>query len=144
AKIAVPVTAPRVVEALVGLHGGIVTRTKTDARDLMGLSAGEPGRKNRVDFAGDDAGGFIFSEFQPSFDAMFAFAKLIELLTAADLRLSELAAELPPSHIARALVRCPWEIKGRVMRGLTKEADQVLGNGNDNHVELIDGIKFYQ
>jgi mannose-1-phosphate guanylyltransferase/phosphomannomutase len=143
ARIAVPVTAPRVIESLAALHGATVIRTKTDMRDLMETCSGEPNRPGRVDFAGDDAGGFIFAEFQPSFDAMYAFGKLMELLAVTDLRISELSAELPASYVARASVRCPWEIKGRVMRVLTKEADSVA-DGNGNQVELIDGIKFYQ
>jgi mannose-1-phosphate guanylyltransferase/phosphomannomutase len=140
ARIAVPVTAPRRIEPLVALHGGEVIRTKTDARHLMAACVGEAGQ--RADFAADDGGGFIFSEFQPSFDAMFAFAKLLDMLTATDLRLSELAKELPPMHVAKAVVRCPWEVKGRVMRVLTKEADTFTGE-EGNHVELIDGIKLY-
>ena len=141
ARIAVPVTAPRMIESLVGLHGGIVTRAKTDARHLMEACLGEAGKPGRVDFAGDDSGGFIFSDFQPSFDAMFAFGKLLEMLTLTDLRLSELASELPQAHVMRANVRCPWELKGRIMRELTREADSKNGH-NGEHVELIDGIKF--
>ena len=80
AKIAVPVTAPRMIEALVGLHGGEVTRTKTNIRDLMALCVGGANQPGRVDFAGDVSGGFIFSEFQPTFDAMFGFGKLMELV----------------------------------------------------------------
>lgn len=142
ARVAVPVTAPRMIESLVALHGGTVIRTKTGVRDLMDVSRSEPGQSERADFAGDDAGGFIFSEFQPSFDAMYAFAKLLELLATTDLKVSELAGELPASYVARAVVRCPWEMKGRIMRVLTKEADSVDKNGH--HVELIDGIKFVQ
>jgi mannose-1-phosphate guanylyltransferase/phosphomannomutase len=142
ARIAVPVTAPRMIEALADLHGATVVRSKTEVRDLMGHCTGDATRADRATFAGDDAGGFIFSEFQPSFDAMFAFGKMLEMLTTTDLRISELAAELPQAHVARALVRCPWEVKGRVMRVLTREAD---GNTDqENRVELIDGIKFYQ
>ncbi len=142
ARIAVPVTAPRMIEDLIGLHGGMVTRSKTEVRDLMELCTGEVGRKAQVDFAGDDAGGFIFAEFQPSFDAMFAFGKMLEMLATTDLRLSELAAEMPAPHMASQRVRCPWEIKGRIMRVLTREADAINGS-NGHHVELIDGIKFF-
>jgi len=142
ARIAVPVTAPRMIEDLIGLHGGMVTRSKTEVRDLMELCTGEVGRKAQVDFAGDDAGGFIFAEFQPSFDAMFAFGKMLEMLATTDLRLSELAAEMPVPHMASQRVRCPWEIKGRIMRVLTREADAINGS-NGHHVELIDGIKFF-
>ena len=87
-------------------HQNRCARPDGDVRAASRAQAG------RVDFAGDDAGGFIFSEFQPSFDAMFAFGKLLELLATTDIRLSELSAELPHAHVARALVRCPWEVKG--------------------------------
>ncbi len=139
ARIAVPVTAPRMIESLVALHGGSVVRTKTNIRDLMDSCSTK--NENRVDFAGDDGGGFIFAEFQPTFDAMFAFGKLLEMLAVTDLSASELADELPEAHVARATVRCPWEVKGRVMRVLTKEATNL---GTDQRVELIDGIKFFQ
>jgi mannose-1-phosphate guanylyltransferase/phosphomannomutase len=141
ARIAVPVTAPRAVEPLVALHGGSVVRTKTDARHLMGACAGDSA--NRAHFAADDAGGFIFSDFQPSFDSMFGFAKLLEMLTVTDMRLSELAAELPETHLARAVVRCPWEVKGKVMRVLTKEDGENIAHEAGGRVELVDGIKFY-
>lgn len=140
-RVAVPVTAPRTIEALVALHGGTVVRTKTDVRDLMEACTGDPTRPGRADFAGDDEGGFIFSEFQPTFDGMFAFARLLEMLAVTGLRISELADELPHPHVARALVRCPWEVKGRIMRVLTREAD--AGGGDGHRVELIDGIKIY-
>lgn len=142
ARIAVPVTAPRMIEPLVALHGGTVIRTKTDVRDLMGMCASRDGSR-LADFAGDSNGGFIFSDFQPSYDAMFALAKLMEMLAVTDMRLSTLAEQLPSVHVARAQVRCPWEIKGRVMRVLTKEADSIA-EADGNQVELIDGIKFYQ
>ena len=142
ARIAVPVTAPRIIETIAALHGATVVRTKTDLRSLMDACSTEPGHPSRADFAGDDAGGFIFAEFQPSFDAMFAFAKLMELLTVTGLRLSELSAQLPTAHVAQAMVRCPWEIKGRVMRVLTKEADAMQPEQGER-AELVDGIKLY-
>jgi mannose-1-phosphate guanylyltransferase/phosphomannomutase len=142
ARIAVPVTAPSSIEALVGIHSGQVVRTKTGVRDLMEVSGTDTKQEARADFAADDAGGFIFSEFQPSFDAMFAFGKLLEELAATDLRLGELFDQLPLSHVARASVRCPWEVKGRVMRVLTREMDSVE-NQNGDRVEMIDGIKVF-
>ena len=143
AEIAVPINAPRIIESLASLYGASVTRTKTNVRDLMDVCSAETAAADRVDFAGDDAGGFIFSEFQPSLDAMFAFAKLMEKLAVTDMVVSKLADELPASHVARASVRCPWEVKGRVMRVLTREADDSV-ELNGNHVELVDGIKFFQ
>jgi mannose-1-phosphate guanylyltransferase/phosphomannomutase len=138
ARIAVPVTAPAQIENLVLLHGGTVQRTKTDVRSLMSISAGSEKQAPEVDFAGDSAGGFIFSRFQPGFDSMFAFGKLLEMLATTGLSVSELTSQLPSANVQRADVRCPWEVKGRIMRELTKEAED---GGN---VELIDGIKIYR
>ena len=44
AQIAVPVTAPSLIEQVVGDHGGGVTRTKTDVRSLMSTAAEGKGR----------------------------------------------------------------------------------------------------
>ena len=137
ARVAIPITASRIIEPLVSLHGATVTRTKTDPRDLMSASMGEPNSVAAAHFAGDDTGGFIFSEFQPSYDAMFAFGKLLEMLAVTDFRLADIASQLPTSSVARALVRCPWEVKGRIMRVLTKETE-------DQEVELVDGIKIHR
>ena len=145
ARIAVPVTAPRMIESITAPHAAVVTRTKTEVRDLMEYCTGGVDSPHLADFAGDDQGGFIFSEFQPSFDGMFAFGKMLEMLATTDMSVSELSEELPVAHVARAQVRCPWEIKGRVMRVLTREADQIAAAAdNGQHIELIDGIKFFK
>jgi mannose-1-phosphate guanylyltransferase/phosphomannomutase len=138
ARIAVPITAPMRIEQLVGLHNGTVRRTKTDVRSLMCLATMGDKKTPQVDFAGDCSGGYILSEFMPAFDSMFAFGKLLEMLAKTDLRVGEFASQLPPSYIARAHVRCPWEMKGRIMRELTREAEDA------GQVDLIDGIKFVQ
>ncbi|GAB4460442.1 MAG: mannose-1-phosphate guanyltransferase [Armatimonadaceae bacterium] len=132
AKVAVPVTAPSVIEAVMRRTNGVVTRTKTDPRFLMALSSHTA---ENVAMAGDLEGGFIFPGFHAAFDGMFAFAKTLEMLAWLQRPLSEFAAELPPVHVAQVHVRCPWEIKGKVMRRLTEESREAAG------LELIDGIK---
>jgi len=139
ARIAVPVIAPSRIEELVALHGGTVLRTKTDVRSLMSMVASPAEKRSpQADFAGDDAGGFVFGEFMPAFDSMFSFAKLLEMLATTGLSIGELARELPAAHVLHADVRCPWEVKGRIMRELTKEAEDA------GPVDLIDGIKVKQ
>ncbi len=141
ARLAAPVNAPRMLEPLVAMHGASMMRSKTEPRDLMKLCVRDASGNRRVDFAGDDNGGFIFSEFQPSFDAMFAFSKLIEMLSRTGIKISELAQELPQSYLQRAVVRCPWENKGRIMRVLTREAHDMVAT-EQRYVEMVDGIKF--
>ncbi len=138
ARIAVPVTAPSHIETLAALHGATVQRTATDVRSLMRLAASPDKKTPAVDFAGDGSGGFIFSAFQPGFDSMYAFGKLLEMLAETGLRVGEISGELPRAHLVRADVRCPWELKGRIMRELTREAE------HEGKTELIDGIKVHQ
>jgi len=135
ARIAVPVTASSVIEPLVTQHGGTIVRTKTDVRSLMGIAISE---SEPVFMAGDGEGGFILPQFQPSFDALYAFVKLLELLSRAKTTLHELAERIPAFFVMRRTVQCPWELKGTVMRVMTKECR------DDGKVELIDGIKVYQ
>lgn len=133
ARVAVPVTAPSIIEAVMRRTDGSVARTKTDGRHLMTLSS-LPAEK--VAFAGDLNGGFIFPDFCPAFDAMFAFAKTLEMLSWLQRPLSEFSAELPEVFLSNVAVRCPWESKGRVMRRLTEESRTAKARA-----ELIDGIK---
>lgn len=135
ARVAVPVTAPSVVEAVMRRTEGTVARTKTDPRNLMTVSSLAA---EKIAMAGDLDGGFIFPDFQPSFDALFCFVKTLEMLSWLQRPLSEFAAELPPVYLSTLEVRCPWESKGKVMRRLTEEASKA---GSSGRTELIDGIK---
>jgi mannose-1-phosphate guanylyltransferase/phosphomannomutase len=53
-------------------------------------------------------------------------------------RLSDILAEIPAYHLANTDVQCPWELKGRVMRGLHERASQQSSGESDQ----IDGVKF--
>jgi mannose-1-phosphate guanylyltransferase/phosphomannomutase len=133
ATIAFPVTAPKVIAKLIEDLGGKVIWTKTDIRSLM--SAAYENQDGPV-FAADGAGGFIFTELHPTLDSLFTFAKTLELLATQNVSLAQVRNSLPPYFVSSADVRCPWELKGRVMRVLTEELA-------DQRTELIDGIKIY-
>ena len=133
ARVGVPVTAPSAIETVLKATSGTVARAKTDPRFLM-TQASSPAEK--IVFAGDLSGGFLFPEFQPSFDGLFTFAKILEMLSWLQKPLSEFVTALPPMHLAEEVVRCPWDIKGSVMRTLTEEAQTLTAQ-----VELVDGIK---
>jgi len=131
AKIAVPVTAPKAVEAVCAHHGATVVRTKSDRRALMTLAADSGAR---IVFAGGPNDEAVFPEMHSAFDAMYAFAKFLELLAASNRKLSELVAELPHWHMATRTVSCPWEHKGRIMRSLIDEQ-------RNGHIQLLDGLR---
>jgi mannose-1-phosphate guanylyltransferase / phosphomannomutase len=132
ASIAMSVTAPSRLEEELKKLGVTVIRTKADTRSLMN-SAQEAG----VTFAGDDNGGFIFPEMHPGFDAMFAAGKLFSMLRETGALLSEIARELPQFQLAYEQVRCPYDVKGSVMRQISEESRA------EERVELLDGIKIF-
>jgi mannose-1-phosphate guanylyltransferase/phosphomannomutase len=131
-KIAMSITAPQRLENYLIANQVKVTRTKSDIRSMMaGSDSGE------VDFAGDNHGGFLFPEFHAGFDAMFGLSTLVSMLQETGLLLSEVLDELPVFHMAYEKVRCPWEVKGTVMRRLAEEYQA------GENVELLDGIKVF-
>jgi mannose-1-phosphate guanylyltransferase / phosphomannomutase len=92
-------------------------------------------RKNLgVVLGGSAETGFIFPPLHPGFDAMFAIAKLIEMLTLHQLTLAQLMEALPEIHYQTLMVRCPWNQKGTLMRHLVETYPIV-------QIELIDGVK---
>ncbi|MGB9613427.1 MAG: nucleotidyltransferase, partial [Candidatus Margulisiibacteriota bacterium] len=130
AQIAVPVKASRVVEEIAGKYGAKVIRTKTSFREMMETSA-KPG----INFLGESLGGFIFPDFQPAFDAMFASVKLLEMLAKSKIKLSELAAEVPKITMVSKEISCPPELKGKVLRTIVDSCQR--------EVDLTDGIKIF-
>ncbi len=128
-ELAIPVTASRAVEQMAARYGFKVRRTKASPRGIMEAAAGDD-----VMFVGEGTGGFIFPEFQPVFDGMFAVVKTLEMLAAEGKRTHKLLREIPPSIMVKERVSCSWENKGMIMRRLAEGA-------RGKKTTLIDGIK---
>ncbi|MBW3641344.1 MAG: mannose-1-phosphate guanyltransferase [Actinobacteria bacterium] len=127
-RIALPVTASSQAERIASELGAEVVWTKVATSALMAsASSGD------VALAASLDGGFIFPEFLPAFDAVAAFAKMLELLARTGARLSKVVASLGPTHVHHGVVRTPWEQKGAVMRTLVEEVRRPL--------VLLDGVK---
>ena len=71
--MAVPVDRSQVYEELAARHGGGVLRTKVDLTDLMTAAI-----SGRVDMAIDGNGNFIFPDFQPVPDGVYAMLRLMQ------------------------------------------------------------------
>jgi mannose-1-phosphate guanylyltransferase/phosphomannomutase len=131
AEIGVPVKVSRVIDELAKKYGARVVRTKTSVRDMM-----ENCYRGRMRYLGETAGGFIFPQFQCAFDAMFASLKLLEMLAKENVKLSEIAAEVPRINMASKEVSCTAENKGKVLRTIV----DAIG---DEEVDLTDGVKVF-
>jgi mannose-1-phosphate guanylyltransferase/phosphomannomutase len=142
--VVVPLTAPHVLEDLAARHGGLVRRVPVSAESQM--RAAVDGAV-APDLVGDAAGSYIFPDFHPGFDGMMAVARLLQYLGVVDQRLSEVLSHVPPYYVFSAEATCPWDAKGRVMRGLHERASQESaaesnGRGDGPPAEQIEGVRF--
>ena len=129
--IAVPVFASSVIEELAGKFNMKVKRTATSPRNIMAAA-----RSEDVVFVADCSGGFIFPEFQPAFDAMYAIGKILEMMAKEKAALNRISREIPPFEVFKKKLPCPWDKKGQTMRRAIEEA-------KGKRSELIDGVKIF-
>jgi mannose-1-phosphate guanylyltransferase/phosphomannomutase len=129
--VAVPVTAPSVIEEMAQHYGGKVIRTKSDYVSLMETAVE---RKGELAFAGDVAGRFIIPRFQPASDAIVSLAWLLEMLALQKATLSAIVEKVPRFSVGHQAVPCPWDRKGEIMRLLTEQVQS-------EPAEFLDGIK---
>ncbi|MEM9923618.1 MAG: mannose-1-phosphate guanyltransferase [Cyanobacteria bacterium P01_D01_bin.50] len=132
-SVVVPVHSSSAVEQIARRHDGKVIRTKANPTALMEACQKNP----NVVLGGSGDTGFIVPELHPGFDAMFCIAKLIEMLTIQERSLTTVRSELPRVIHKTYTTRCPWTVKGALMRHLVETHPQ-------EQLELIDGVKICQ
>ena len=128
--VVVPVQTSSAIEQIARRHDARVIRTKANPTALMEACHQNPD----VVIGGSAETGFIFPQLHPGFDAMFCIAKLIEMLTLQEQTLGQIRAELPRIYHRGQVVRCPWTMKGALMRHLVETHPP-------ENLELIDGVK---
>ena len=131
ANIAVPVTAPYYLDKLAWDMGGKIIRTKTGKQHLM-----ESAQNKKVTFAGNCKGEFIFPDFNIGFDAMFTFAKILELTAITEISLSEIISSIPISHQIKEEVPCAFTDKSAIMHSFYRYFAT-------NPFDITDGLKIF-
>lgn len=124
-------TLPRAFDVIASWHKSQLIRISSNMHRLM-QSAGDDG----ILLAVDGTGNYIFPDFQPAVDGMMAAVRLLEYMAVRQLPLSQVIKYLPPIYMAKAVVVCAWETKGRVMRLLHNEY-------KDLRLENVDGLKIH-
>lgn len=130
--VVVPVNASSAVEQIARRHDGKVIRTKANPTALMEACH----TNTNVVLGGSGEMGFIFPQLHPGFDAMFCIAKLMEMLTIQERSLGQIRPDLPRVCHRALTVRCPWTVKGALMRRLVETHPA-------ESIELIDGVKIF-
>lgn len=127
--VAVMANQPMLFDEIAARHSTQIRRTPVDAQALMSASTDDA-----VILALSGAGEFIVPTFHRLIDGMFPVAKMLEYLALQKASLADVAAELPPYHVAQKRVDCPWDKKGTVMRLMNEQYQ-------DRIVDQVDGLK---
>ncbi len=130
--VIVPVNVSSMVEVIASRHQSQVIRTKANPSAVMTAAV----RTTNAVICGCAEMGFIFPQLHYGFDSMFSIAKIIEWLTVQKRTIGEVRARLPRFHHQLQTVRCPWSIKGSLMRHLVESQ-------NPEFLELVDGVKIF-
>lgn len=126
-KIAIPIVATAAVEAIAAKHDIEVVRIPDNHLAMMDAL-----HKGGADFVGGTRGGFIFPGFQIGCDAMFAVAKILEIMAKTGKHLGKVKKNWPSLSIVEKEVPCSWSKKGLVMRKLmeyTARKKRILVDG---------------
>ncbi|NEP73527.1 MULTISPECIES: mannose-1-phosphate guanyltransferase [unclassified Okeania] len=129
-SVVVPINASAAVEQIARRHDSHVIRTKANPTALMEACQ----INHNVVLGGSGDMGFIFPKLHPGFDAMFCIAKVIEMLTIQERSLGQISADIPAVTHRSYKVRCPWKVKGALMRYLVE-------TNSPEKLELTDGVK---
>jgi len=114
-KIVTTVATSSVLDDVAEKLGGEVVRTRVGEPEII-----EYFRKGRGDIGGEENGGVIFFDWLPCRDGILTAAKLVEMLAVSGMRISELDATLPRYYQSKQKVRCPDELKPKVLKALEK------------------------
>jgi mannose-1-phosphate guanylyltransferase/phosphomannomutase len=131
-RIAVPVVASYGVDLLAKTKKCEVERIADTHLAMMDAL-----HKANADFVGGTKGGFIFPGFQVGADAMFALAKILELMARTGKRLGHVKGPWSNIKIIQKEVPCSWTKKGLVMRRLIEHTAK-------RQRVLVDGVRFFK
>jgi len=129
--LALPVSAPQVVDDFARKEGLEVRRTKAEGRSLV-LAAAERG----MQLAAGLDGRYAFAPFQPGFDGLFAVARILEMLARTGQKLSQAGSDLPQRAYRHLEEPCSRDHKGGIMRLMNEDS-------TDEQTSLTDGVKVF-
>ena len=81
-------------------------------------------------------GNFAFTEFALNRDSIFASLKVLEMISATNVKLSEIAGEVSDFYYREDQIACPSSLKGKMMRKFLEDA-------KDKKHDMQDGVKIW-
>ncbi|MDI6820362.1 MAG: phosphoglucosamine mutase [Candidatus Hodarchaeaceae archaeon] len=114
-KILTTVATSSVIDDVATKLCGSIVRTRVGEPAII-----EHFRKHGGDIGGEENGGVIFFDWTPCRDGILTAAKLVEALAASGMSMSGLDATLPRYHQSKRRIRCPEELKPKVLKALER------------------------
>lgn len=129
--LAAQAQATAAMDAVAERHGRKLLRPGRTHRALAGLAL-----DGEIGFAGNTAGGYIFSDFLAAYDAVMSLGMLTHMLAKTGESLDDVVDSLPESHLVFEEVFCPVHRKGAVMRAITEATTEL-------DTDLTEGVKAF-
>lgn len=123
--LVVPVTASSTMEQIAEMCGCKFIRTKTSQKCIVDTYLKNENSVTRRE---------LVMSYLMTLDTISVSMLTLNLMAASNLPLSSILTQIPRYHIAKKEVKCPWNMKGKVMRNLIEENDS-------KSVDLIEGVK---
>ncbi|BAH06702.1 hypothetical protein CKR_1651 [Clostridium kluyveri NBRC 12016] len=123
--LVVPVTASSTMEKLAKICGCKFIRTKTAHKVIL-----ETYLKNTTGINKRD----MVSAYLMTLDAVSVCSMIINFMANCNRTLSQITSIIPKYYTMKKEIKCPWNMKGRLMRNLIEE-------NTSKSVDLIEGVK---
>jgi mannose-1-phosphate guanylyltransferase / phosphomannomutase len=120
-----PVTASLALEQIATLCGVSFIRTKTSQKSILETYIKAESILSRRE---------VINAYLMSLDAVSVLLHTLNIMSKSHLPLSDIIRGLPKFFSCRSEVKCPWNMKGKVMRNL-------IENSNCTSEDLIEGVK---
>ncbi|NMM62923.1 NTP transferase domain-containing protein [Clostridium sp. P21] len=120
-----PVTASSTMQEIADMCGCKFVRTKTSQKFILDAYLKNESRITRRE---------VVDSYLMTLDAICVAVLTINFMAGSNLPLSTIVSQIPRYYTAKEEVKCPWNLKGKVMRNLIEE-------NHSKSVDLIEGVK---
>jgi phosphomannomutase/phosphoglucomutase len=129
AKVVTPVSSSNAIVDVVEAAGGSIHWTRVGSVDVSRAMI-----ENGIEFGGEENGGVMYGPHHPVRDGSMTMALILGIIAKEGKALSELVDELPTYAQAKEKIRCPNELKQRVLEVLRQKVSAP-------RLDTMDGLK---
>lgn len=122
-KLVFPYAFPTAAEEIAQNYGVQILRTSSNISNIIGEI-----------LRSEDKTFWPPTQFVLNHDAIWALGYILEYIAKENLRLSDIAAQIPKFYYTKSEIACDWKDKGRVIR-------EIAVKRNGHELELLEGVK---